>query len=63
MTILDIALGFEGVPAATIAELDRQLPAIERLVKLYQQAEPDIAAITPVVLQLIAFIKQKENVK
>ncbi len=63
MSIVDIGLNLVGVPKATIEELDKQLPAIERLLALFKQAQPDIAAVTPLAQQLIAFAKQKENVK
>lgn len=61
MSVLDFGLGLAGLPEATIHELDKQLPAIERLLALYRQAEPDIAAVTPLFQQLVAFAKQKEK--
>lgn len=63
MSILDFGLGLAGLPDATIKELDKQLPALERLVAQFKQAQPDIAAVTPLIQQLIAFAKQKENEK
>lgn len=63
MSILDFGLEAYGIPEATINELDKQLPAFERLLILYKQAQPDIAAVTPVVQQILTFIKQKENQK
>lgn len=76
MSALDFGLGLAGMPQETIAELDKQLPALERLAALAKQLEPmltpivpliskalpDIAAVTPLVQQLIAFAKEKENV-
>lgn len=61
MSVLDFGLGLVGLPEATIKELDKQLPALERLMALLKQAEPDIAAVTPLIQQLIAFARQKEN--
>lgn len=74
MSILDFELGFTGLPAATIAELDKQLPALERIAAAEAQAEPhvtallaisnkawpDIVAVRPLVQQLIAFAKSKQ---
>lgn len=63
MSVLDFGLGLAGLPEATIKELDKQLPALERLMALVKQAEPDIVAVTPLIQQLITFAKQKENEK
>ena len=75
MSELDFGLGLAGVPSATIEELDKQLPALQRLVAALRQAEPllsqlspilaknwpDVVAVTPLVQQLIAFAKEKES--
>lgn len=63
MSILDFGLGLAGLPEATIKELDKQLPALERLMAQFKAAQPDIVAVTPLIQQLIAFAKQKENEK
>jgi hypothetical protein len=63
-----------GMPETTIAELDRQLPALERialaikqaepiitpLIPVFQKAWPDIVAVTPLLVELIAFAKAKQ---
>lgn len=75
MSALDFALRLEGLPEPVIAELDKQLPALERLAATVKQLEPmltpilpivnkawpDIVAITPLVQSLIAFVKEKES--
>lgn len=75
MSVLDFGLGLAGLPEKTIQELDKQLPALERLMALVKQAEPlitqlspiyqralpDIIAVTPLIQELIAFAKQKES--
>ena len=66
MSLLDLGLGFAGLPEATIHELNKQLPALSRLVTVIKEAEPiitktwpDIVAITPLIQQLVAFAKTK----
>jgi len=61
MSVLDFGLEAYGIPEATVQELDKQLPALQRLLALYKQAQPDIAAVLPVVQQIIAVVKQKET--
>lgn len=75
MSVLDFGLGLAGLPEATIKELDKQLPALERISAAAKQAEPlitqampilnkiwpDIVAVTPLIQELIAFAKQKET--
>lgn len=75
MTVLDLGLALAGLPETTIKELDKQLPALERIAANAKQLEPlitqampilnktwpDIVAVTPLIQQLIAFAKQKEN--
>lgn len=75
MSILDIGLGFAGLPEPTIHELDKQLPALQRIAAGAKLAEPlltqlmpiwfkmypDIVAVTPLIQELIAFAKQKES--
>jgi hypothetical protein len=75
MSALDFGLGLAGLPEVTIKELDKQLPALERLAAAARQAEPiltqlmpilnkaypDIVAVTPLIQELIAFAKQKET--
>jgi hypothetical protein len=74
MSALDFGLGLAGLPGETIAELDRQLPALARLAAAAKQAEPllapllpvlqkawpDVVAVTPLIIELIAFAKSKE---
>lgn len=61
MSVIDFALGLAGMPEKTIKDLDAAMPAIERLLALYKQAQPDIAAVLPVLQEVTAFIKQKES--
>jgi hypothetical protein len=75
MSVLDFGLGLAGLSEASVKELDKQLPALERLAAAAKQAEPiltqlmpilnkaypDIVAVTPLIQQLIAFAKQKES--
>ena len=75
MSVLDFGLGLAGMSEATIKELDAKLSALERIAAALHQAEPqitallpiitkawpDVVAVTPLVQQLIAFAKQKEN--
>lgn len=75
MSVLDFGLGLAGLPEKTIQDLDKQLPALERIAAAAKQAEPlltqllpiitkiypDIVAVTPLIQELIAFAKQKEN--
>lgn len=74
MSLLDFGLGLAGMPEDTIKELNKQLPALERLaadvkkaepliaplLPLLQVAWPDIVAVTPLLAQLIAFAKSKQ---
>jgi hypothetical protein len=73
MSLLDFGLGLAGMPEPTIRELNKQLPALERLATVAKEAEPllvqlgpyvkraapDIIAVTPLIQQLIAFAKAK----
>lgn len=75
MSALDFGLGLAGLPEATIAELDKQLPALQRLAAVIKQLEPllsaalpiiqkampDVVAVTPLVQELIAFAKEKKS--
>lgn len=75
MSILDFGLGLAGLPEATIKDLDAQLPALARimvqvklaephvtaLLPIFIKAWPDVVAVTPIIQELIAFAKQKEN--
>lgn len=75
MSVLDLGLALAGLPETTIQELDKQLPTLQRIAAAAKQAEPlltqlmpiwtkmypDIVAVTPLVQELIAFAKQKEN--
>jgi hypothetical protein len=75
MSVLDFGLGLAGLPEKTIQDLDKNLPALERIVAAAKQAEPiinqllpivtkaypDIVAVTPLIQELIAFAKQKET--
>ena len=75
MSILNFGLGIAGLPEQTIRDLDVHLPALGRIAAAAKQAEPlitelapilarvwpDIVAVTPLVQELIAFAKQKEN--
>lgn len=62
------------MPETTIAELDKQLPALQRIEALFEQAQPhiaalnliyakaqpDITAVMPLIRDMIAFAKQKQ---
>jgi hypothetical protein len=75
MSVLDFGLGLAGLPEKTIQDLDKNLPALERIAAAAKQAEPminqllpivtkaypDIVAVTPLIQELIAFAKQKET--
>ncbi len=75
MSVLDFGLGLAGLPEKTIHDLDTQLPALERIAAAAKQAEPiinqlipilskiwpDVVAVTPLVQELIAFAKEKEQ--
>lgn len=75
MSVLDFGLGLAGLSQKTIQDLDAQLPALARIAAAAKQAEPlltqlmpiltkaypDIVAVTPLIQELIAFAKQKEN--
>ncbi len=75
MSALDFGLALAGMPETTIAELDKQLPALERIATAFKQEEPvitaalpviqkvwpDIVAVTPLLLDLIAFVKSKQG--
>lgn len=74
MSALDFGLSLAGLPEATIAEIDQNLPRFERIAAAAKQAEPlltqlmpilqkawpDIVAVTPLVHELVVFAKQKE---
>ena len=51
------ALSIAGVPAATIAEIEKALPALAELVAMYEKAKPDIDAVLPALRDSINFIK------
>lgn len=75
MSWLDFGLGLAGMPEPTIRELNKQLPALERLAALAEEAEPyiaalapyvkraepDIRAVLPLLHQLITFAKSKQQ--
>lgn len=75
MSILDLGLRFEGMSESQIKQIDAALPAFERLAAAWQQAAPiitpllpiiqkswpDILVVTPVLQQIVTFIKQKES--
>lgn len=75
MSWLDFGLGLAGMPEHTIRELNKQLPALQRLSALAKEAEPhlvalapyvkraapDIQAVRPLLEQLIAFAKSKSD--
>lgn len=75
MSFLNFSLGLAGMPEATVRELNKQLPALERLAAVAKEAEPllvqlgpyvkraapDIIAVTPLLQQLIAFAKSKQS--
>lgn len=59
-----LALEAEGVPQKTIADIERVLPNVERLLALrpeiealYAKAKPDLDAVAPVVQEIITFVK------
>jgi hypothetical protein len=74
MSMLNLGLALAGVPEKTIAELNANLPALERLAAAakrvepmlapvmpeIQKAWPDIVAVTPLLQDLIAFVKLKQ---
>ena len=66
MSLLDLGLGLAGLPEPTIRELDKQLPALQRIVAAGKEMEPiitkvwpDLVAVTPLIQQLLAFAKSK----
>lgn len=61
MSILDLGLALAGMPTKTVDDLKAALPRIERIIAAYGQAAPDIAAVLPVIEELIAFVKAKES--
>lgn len=75
LNLLNLGLGLSGMPEQTIGELNKQLPALERLAAAakrvepmlapllpeLQKAWPDIQAVTPLLAELIAFAKAKQN--
>lgn len=58
MSILDIGLGFAGLPEKTIQDLDKNLPALERIAAAAKRAEPLVTQIQPAVAELQAITKQ-----
>lgn len=75
MSWFDFGLGLAGMPEPTIRELNKQLPALERLAEVAKDAEPhlkalapyvqraapDLLAVAPLFQQLIAFAKSKQQ--
>lgn len=75
MSMLDFGLALAGLSEKTIQDLDKNLPALQRIAAAAHQAEPlltqllpilnkawpDIVAVTPLVQELIAFAKQKQG--
>lgn len=61
-----LGLGFLGMPEKTIEDIDAALPAMERLLALYQdkvaplfaEAKPDLDQAAPVLLEIINFVKE-----
>lgn len=74
MSFLDLGLALAGMPEKTIKDLSAQLPALERLAATAKRVEPmiapllpelnkawpDIVAVTPLIIELVAFVKQKQ---
>ena len=58
MSLLEMGLGLAGMPSATIQELDKQLPALERLAADMQAAEPHITAMMPHVTALLPILQK-----
>ena len=61
------ALGLAGMDEETINEIDKALPAVDRLLSMFQSQEPalqqaysDIVAVIPAAKKVIAFT-QKEK--
>lgn len=54
MSALDFVLELDGLPEATIQELDAKLPNIARVLAALKQAEPIITQINPLITQLDA---------
>ena len=59
MSVLDFALSLAGVPEATIADLDKQLPGLARIAAsareaepLVNQAKPHLDALVPIFTKL-----------
>jgi hypothetical protein len=59
MSVLDFALSLAGVPQATIADLDKQLPGLARIAAgareaepLINQAKPHLDALAPILAKL-----------
>ena len=75
MSMFDFELGIAGLPEVTIAELNKQAPALVRLAAAAKQAEPliaqllpiitkaypDVVAVTPLAQQLTAFVAAKSQ--
>jgi len=62
---IKFALGVAGMPEKTINDIDKALPAMARLVDLwqhkaepiYEQAKPDLDLVAPVLSEIINFVK------
>lgn len=61
---IKFALSLAGVPAKTIDDIDKALPAAARLVDAYQKLEPELAkvvpdlnTVAPVLGEVIKFIR------
>lgn len=50
--MLRFALGLANVPDATVSDLDKSLPGMERLAALAKAAEPDLQLLQPIIEQM-----------
>ena len=61
---LRLALGAMGMPTKLIDDIEKALPATERLVEFYKlsapKLKPDIDAVAPVLGEVISFFNKGE---
>lgn len=61
------ALGLMGMDEETMNEIDKALPAVDRLLSMFQSEEPaikqaysDVVSVIPVAKKLLAFINKEK---